>query len=48
MEISLLPVRGVVREGDGSARVNVSILRGSLGGTSISLIVSTNSGTASG
>ena len=48
MEVALVPVRVRVREGDGSARVNISILQGSLGAASISFIVSTVSGTALG
>ena len=44
----MLPVRGTVREGEGSARVNISILQGTLGNLPISFIVSTANGTAQG
>ena len=37
-----------VREGDGSARVNISILQGTLGDSSISFIVLTTNGNAAG
>ena len=44
----MLPVRGTVREGEGSARINISILQGTLGDVPISFIVSTANGTAQG
>ena len=44
----MFAIRGTVREGLGSARVNISILQGSLGDATISFIVSTADGTAQG
>ena len=46
VEVSLSPVRGSVREGDGGARVNVSVVQGSLGGDTVSFVVSTVNGSA--
>lgn len=46
VEVSLSPVRGSVREGAGGARVNVSVVQGSLGGDTVSFVVSTVNGSA--
>ena len=48
VEVALIPVFGRAIEGGRSARVNISIVQGSLGGASISFIVSTISDTALG
>ena len=49
VDIGLAVVRGRVREGEGSARVNISILQGTLGDASISFVVSTaTNGSAQG
>ena len=48
IDIGLVVVRGTVREGEGSARINISILQGTLGDASISFIVSTTNGSAQG
>ena len=48
VEVGLDLLRGTVLEGDGGARVNVSVLQGSLGGDRVSFIVSTVNGSAQG
>ena len=48
VEVGLIAVRKTIREGEGSARVNISILQGTLGDASISLIVLTINGSAAG
>ena len=48
VEVGLSPLHETVREGEGSARVNISILQGTLGDISISFIVSTTNGSAQG
>ena len=48
VEVGMFAIHGTVREGEGSARVNISILQGSLGDVAISFIVSTADGTAQG
>ena len=48
VEVGLNLLRGTVREGEGGARVNVSVVQGSLGGDAVSFIVSTVNGSAQG
>ena len=48
VEVGLIALRETVREGEGSARVNISILQGTLGDASISFIVLTTNGSAAG
>ena len=48
VEVGLSLIHGTVREGEGGARVNISIVRGSLGDSPISFIVSTVNGSAQG
>ena len=48
VEVGLNLIRGTVREGEGGARVNVSVVQGSLGSDSVSFIVSTVNGSAQG
>ena len=48
VEVGLNLLHGTVREGDGGARVNVSVVQGSLGGDAVSFIVSTVNGSAQG
>ena len=48
VEVGLDLLRGTVLEGEGGARVNVTVLQGSLGGDSLSFIVSTVNGSAQG
>ena len=44
----MIAVRDSVREAEGSARVNISILQGTQGEASISFIVLTTNGSAAG
>ena len=48
VEVGLIAVRDTVREEEGSARVNISILQGTLRDNSISFIVITTNGSAAG
>ena len=48
VQVGLSPIRGSVAEGLGGARVNVSVIQGSLGNSNISFIVSTINGSAQG
>lgn len=50
VEVGLSPILGTVREiaGDRGARVNVSVVQGSLGDSTVSFIVSTINGSAQG
>ena len=48
VEVGLDLLRGTVLEGEGGARVNVTVLQGSLGNDSLSFIVSTVNGSAQG
>ena len=48
VEVGLDLLRGTVLEGEGGARVNVTVLQGSLGSDSLSFIVSTVNGSAQG
>jgi hypothetical protein len=48
VEVGINLLRGTVREGQGGARVNVSVLQGSLGGDAVSFIISTVNGSAQG
>lgn len=48
IEVGLSLIRGTVREGEGGARVNISVVQGSLGDNPISFIVSTVNGSAQG
>ena len=41
-------IRGSVREGEGGARVNISVLQGSLGNNPVTFVVSTFNGSAQG
>lgn len=48
VEVGLSLIRGTVREGDGGARVNVSVVQGSLGDNTVFFIVTTINGSAQG
>lgn len=48
VEVGLSPIRRIIREGDGGARVNVSVVQGSLGDNTVFFIVTTINGSAQG
>ena len=48
VEVGLSPIRRTIREGDGGARVNFSVVQGSLGDNTVLFIVTTINGSAQG
>ena len=48
VDVGLGLIRGSVREGEGGARVNVSVLQGSFGNNPVSFVASTVNDTALG